>query len=143
MFGSISEDLNQLQNGINKLMGYLGLPGGSQMNLEEDVIVPMVDVKETDEAVIVIMDLPGVDRNDVDISIFDNTLRVAAERNSEKESTKRCFYTQERTYNRFERAIDLPVAIRADEARAKLENGILEITLPKEIVTTRKRVTIA
>ena len=113
------------------------------MSLEEDVIVPMVDMKETDEAVIVIMDLPGVERDEVDISIFDNTLRVVAKRNNEKESTERCYYTQERIYNRFERAIDLPVAIRADEARARLENGILEITSPKEIVTTRKRITIA
>ncbi len=112
------------------------------MNLEEDAIVPMVDVKETDEAVIVIMDLPGIDRDDVDITIFDNTLRVVAERNKELESSERCYYAQERTYSKFERAIHLPVAVKADEARARIEKGILEITLPKEIVTARKRVTI-
>jgi len=142
MVGSISEDLSQLQNGINRLMGYFGLPSWGQINLEEDVMVPMADIKETDEALIVTMDLPGIDRNDADITIFDDTLRVVAERNVEKESSESCYYKQERTYSRFERAIDLPITIKADEAKAKLENGILEITLPKEIVTTRKRISI-
>ncbi len=62
------------------------------INLEEDVIVPMADVKGTDEAVIVTMDLPGIDTNDVDITIFDNILRVVAERTNEKESSESCYY---------------------------------------------------
>ncbi len=158
------DDLRRLQKSMSKLMEDLGLSDWEsryfegmqklqkQMSdmMEEfettgpegEIMMPMADVRETDEAVIVIMDLPGVNKEDIDISVTDNELRVVAERREEKEVSEKDYHKRERTFNRFERMVALPIAVKADEAKAKLENGVLEITLPKEVVTSRKRISI-
>ncbi|MDM7912527.1 MAG: Hsp20/alpha crystallin family protein, partial [Methanotrichaceae archaeon] len=100
------------------------------------------DVKETDEAIVVTMDLPGVEKQDVDISVSDDELRVVAEKRAEKEVSEKDYHKRERTYKKFERMVKLPVAVKIEEAKAKLANGVLEITLPKEVVTAKKRISI-
>lgn len=130
-------EMQRIQKRMNEIMGEMEAP-----TVEGNVIMPMADIRETDDAVIVTMDLPGVDKNDVDISVTDNELRVVAERSEEKELSEKEYHKRERTYNRFERMVALPVAVKSDEAKAKLENGVLEVTLPKEIVTSRKRISI-
>lgn len=130
-------EMQRIQKRMNEIMGEMEAP-----TVEGNIIMPMADIRETDDAVIVTMDLPGVDKKDVDISVTDNELRVVAERSEEKELSEKEFHKRERTYNRFERMVTLPVAVKSDEAKARLENGVLEVTLPKEIVTARKRISI-
>jgi HSP20 family protein len=157
------EDLKRLQKKMNKLMEELGLSDLESKYLDEmqkiqklmgelteevetaqpeGSMMPLADVRETDEAVIVAMDLPGIDKQDVDITISEDELRVVAEKKTETEIQEKDFHKRERTFRRFERAIKLPVAVRGDEAKARLESGVLEVTLPKEAVTLRKRVSI-
>lgn len=112
-------------------------------NMGGDVKVPPADVKETEDAVIVTLDLPGIDKSDIDISVLDNELHVVAERGEDKEKSEQGYHRRERSYNRFERWIPLPVAVKAEEATAKIDNGVLTITLPKEVVTTKKRITVS
>ncbi len=142
MAGMISDDLRQLQNGMNKFMEHLGMTNWFPSNLGGDVKVPPADVKETDDAIIVTLDLPGIDKNDIDISVLDNELHIIAERNQETEGSEEGYHKRERMYNRFERWIPLPVAVKAEEATAKVDNGVLTITLPKEVVTTKKRINV-
>ncbi|MFB3765715.1 MAG: Hsp20/alpha crystallin family protein [Methanotrichaceae archaeon] len=143
MAGPISDDLQQLQNGMNKLIEQLGITNWFPANLGGDVKIPPADVKETDDAVIVTLDLPGINKEDIDISVLDNELRVVAERKEEREESDKGYHKRERAYNRFERLIPLPVAVRAEEASAKMDNGVLKVTLPKEIVTTKKRINVS
>ncbi len=110
--------------------------------MEGNSFMPLADIKETEEAVIVTMDLPGVDKQDVDISISDDELRVKAEKKEETEVSEKDYHKRERTYKRFERMVKLPVAVKIEEAKAKLESGVLEVTLPKEVVTSKKRISI-
>ncbi len=142
MAGMISDDLRQLQNGMNRFMEQLGMTNWLPSNIGGDIKVPPADVKETDEAVIVTLDLPGIDKNDIDISVMDNELHVVAERKEETEESEKSYHKHERTYNRFERWIPLPVAVKAEEATAKMDNGVLNITLPKEVVSTKKRINV-
>ncbi len=107
-----------------------------------DVMKPLADVKETDEEVIVTMDLPGMDKADVDITVAEDTLEVKAERKAEKEEKEEEFYKKERTFARFERSLTLPAEVKAEEAKASLKDGVLEVHLPKVEVTARKKVTI-
>jgi HSP20 family protein len=109
---------------------------------ESDVMVPLADVKETDESIVVSMDLPGVDKKYVEISVTDDELRVSAKRQIETEIDEKGYHKRERSYSRFERTVKMPVAVKNVEAKARLADGVLEITLPKELVTSRKRVTI-
>ncbi len=160
------EELRRLQKRMNRLMEDLGLTelesryleemqkmqkrmselmeeaGTGTVPMGESIFMPLADVKETEEAVVVTMDLPGVEKQDVDISISDDELHVVAEKKEETEVSEKDYHKRERTYKRFERMVKLPVAVKAEEAKAKLESGVLEVTLPKEVVTARKRISI-
>jgi HSP20 family protein len=159
-----AEELRKLQKRMSRLMDDLGLTNLESKYLEEmermhrrmcdlmedvetageegEVMVPLADVKETDESVVVTMDLPGVEKQEVEISIIDDELRVVAERNAETEVSEKDFHRRERIFKRFERKVRLPVSVRTEEAGAKLSDGVLEIKLPKEVITTRKRISI-
>ena len=159
-----AEELRKLQIRMNKLMEELGLDAlGSRYtdelermqrrmgdlvedvegpNLKKGVIRPLADVQETDEALVVTMDMPGVEKQDIDISVVEDELRVSGQRKSEAEVTEQDYHRRERTYSRFERRVLLPASIKSEEARATLNNGVLEITLPKASVPNRKRIVI-
>ena len=159
-----SEELKKLQKRMDRLMEELGLARIESKYLEEmermrrrlgelmeeaevgrdgeEMIEPLADVQETDGEIIVIMDLPGMDKEDVDIALSSDELSVVAQRKTETGMEEGSFHQQERSYRRFERTISLPTGVKADEAHAKLESGVLKINLPKAVVTTRKRITI-
>jgi len=109
---------------------------------QQSMIRPLADVQETDEEIIVTMDLPGIDKKDVDIVISDNDLSVVAERKTETEISEKNYHKRERTYKKFERTVSLPAGVKMESAVAKLADGVLRIAIPKEVVTTRKRITI-
>ncbi|HNU39969.1 MAG TPA: Hsp20/alpha crystallin family protein [Methanothrix sp.] len=159
-----SEELKKLQKRMDRLMEELGLARIESKYLEEmermrrrlgelmeeaevgrdgeEMIEPLADVQETDGEIIVIMDLPGMDKEDVDIALSSDELSVVAQRKTETGMEEGSFHQQERSYRRFERTISLPTGVKADEAHAKLESGVLKINIPKAVVTTRKRITI-
>jgi len=131
------DELQRLQKRMSELTDEVeGAP------LEEGKMMPLADVRETDEDVVVTMDLPGVEKGDIDITVTDNDLRVVAEREEKKEIEEKDYHRRERTYKKFERVVSLPVAVKTEEAKAKLADGVLEITLPKEAVTSRKKISI-
>jgi HSP20 family protein len=159
-----SEELKKLQKRMDRLMEELGLARIESKYLEEmermrrrlgelmeeaevgrdgeEMIEPLADVQETDGEIIVIMDLPGMDKEDVDIALSSDELSVVAQRKTETGMEEGSFHQRERSYRRFERNISLPTGVKADEAHAKLESGVLKINIPKAVVTTRKRITI-
>ena len=129
------DEMQKIQARINEITAESEAVGS-------DIMMPLADVKETDDSVVVSVDLPGIDKKDVDISVSDDELRVSATRQAQKDLEEKGYHLKERSYSRFERAIKLPVAVRSDEAKANLADGVLKITLPKEVVTSRKRITI-
>jgi HSP20 family protein len=159
-----TDELKRLQMRMNRLMEDLGLSDLESRYADEmqrmqkrisemmeeastgpvagNIFMPLADVRETEDAVVVTMDLPGVDKKDVDITVSGDDLRVAAERKAEVEMSEKDYHKRERAYSRFERIVKLPVAVKMEEAKAKLSDGVLEITLPKEVVTAKKRINI-
>jgi HSP20 family protein len=160
------DDFKRLQRRMNRLMEDIGISEPESRYMPEikrvqdkmnqliedfmaeapvrfpDVMKPLADVKETDEEVVVTMDLPGMDKGDVEISVTEDALEVKAERKTEKEEKEEEFYKKERTFARFERSLKLPAEVKADDAKASLKDGVLEVRLPKVEVTARKKVTI-
>jgi HSP20 family protein len=92
---------------------------------------PRVDMCETPEAIIVEVELPGVQREDVRIEIEGDVLHIAGERRTTAERQERNYYRQERTYGRFERQLRLPGSVDRAAIRAEFDAGILIITLPR------------
>lgn len=94
---------------------------------------PTVDMNETDAEYIIALDLPGVDKDKVEITIENGYLSISGERQTEKqtESDDQSFYRMERSFGAFERAFPLPGPIHEDQIQAKYADGVLTIRLPK------------
>ena len=93
-------------------------------------VLPSVEVSETDTAVTVSAELPGMEEKDIDVRIDQNLLTLKGEKREETES-KNGGWT-ERRYGRFDRLIPLPDGLKADEAKAVFRKGVLRIEIPKD-----------
>ena len=103
---------------------------------------PLTDVVEEDEKVIVTTDLPGVDRENIELNIKDNALVISAGKGKEEETEKEGYLRKERSFMRYYREIPLPDGVTEEGANAQLKNGVLTVTLPKTKSVTGKRIQI-
>ena len=92
---------------------------------------PDVDIRETDNEVVVKAEIPGMEQKDINISIKDSVLTLKGEKKQEKEEKEANYHRVERTYGSFTRMFTLPTTVVADKATAKYNKGVLSITLPK------------
>jgi HSP20 family protein len=104
---------------------------------------PPVEVSEADGSVVVKMVVPGVEKDQLDISVTDNTLTVRGELRKESEEKKKNFYRQEIRYGSFQRAVPLPVEVEDAGANATLKNGMLTVTLPKSKQPKARNIKVA
>ncbi len=101
--------------------------------------LPAVDIYEDDDAFVATADLPGLKKDDIEVSIEDNVLTVSGERKFEKSEGEGTFRRVERSYGTFRRSFALPRGVDAAKVEAKFEDGVLTLTLPKsEIAKSRK-----
>lgn len=89
---------------------------------------PACDIIEREREIVILVDLPGFSKDEIDVEIGENYVKIRAE---EKEKREERYVVKERMRN-FYRYIELPYKIKNEEAKAKLKNGVLEIILPKE-----------
>lgn len=94
-------------------------------------INPAVDVYEDASNVIVEMPLAGIDPNKVSIEMLDRVLNISGQSEQKTEVDEQNYYRREVRFGSFHRAIVLPRAVRADQAAAQYQDGVLKITLPK------------
>jgi HSP20 family protein len=103
---------------------------------------PALDVEETEEAFTLHVELPGVVASDVDVSLEENVLTIAGERNFYDERTADGFRRIERHFGRFHRAVRLPDRVDPDAVRASYRDGLLTITVPKAEEAKPRRIEI-
>ncbi|MCK9454078.1 MAG: Hsp20/alpha crystallin family protein [Sulfurimonas sp.] len=92
---------------------------------------PSVNTREGKEAYHVDVDLPGVKKEDIDISVEDNTLCISGKRETKEEVKEEDYYRVESSYGKFQRSFTLPENIDAENIRAACEDGVLEVIIPK------------
>jgi HSP20 family protein len=92
---------------------------------------PTVDVREENGNIIVEADLPGVKKEDVEITATDDSITLEGHTQSEKEEKKDGYYRRERRSGRFLRTLPLPVTVDAEKAQASFNDGTITVTLPK------------
>lgn len=92
---------------------------------------PKADVVETDKAIEVSVELPGLDEGDIDVSVSDDVLTIKGEKKARREDRGQGYYLSERSYGSFFRAIPLPTGVEGDKAEADFRKGVLTVTLPK------------
>ncbi len=103
---------------------------------------PLCDVSETEEEVVIVFDLAGVDANNVDLSVHGDSLCISGIRREPTTAPRRLYHQMEISYGTFEREIKLPSRVRAEEAKAVYMDGFMEIRLPKVSKTPPREVEI-
>ena len=103
---------------------------------------PAVDVTESKDAVSIKADLPGLRKEDIQLSVDGNILTIRGERKYENEEKKKDYHRIERSYGVFERRVDLGSRVDQSKIKAKYNNGVLEVALPKTEESQTKQITI-
>jgi HSP20 family protein len=106
---------------------------------EERRFTPAFDVSETDKELILRAEVPGMDKDDIDINLTDGLLSIRGEKKREHKEENENYYCIERHYGTFSRTMRLPVEVETDKIDATYKDGVLTIILPKtELVEPKK-----
>ncbi|MFA6498956.1 MAG: Hsp20/alpha crystallin family protein [Desulfurivibrionaceae bacterium] len=103
---------------------------------------PMADISETKDKLIVKAELPGLEPEDIKLSLTGNLLTIQGEKKKEKEEKDEQHYSLERYSGTFQRSFRLPVEVQEDKIEAKFDKGVLTITMPKTTKTPKKEIKI-
>ena len=108
------------------------------------MLMPKLDVAETDGEIVVSADLPGVEEKDIDVTIADDILTIKASRASDREEKEADYHLIERTSGTYQRSIRLPHADADKTIDAQFHNGVLTVKLPKaaDAATKRRRIEV-
>jgi HSP20 family protein len=134
-------DLFDLQRGINQLFdaSFAAAPG------EESALrawTPAVDVYEDENSFVIKLEIPEVNRDDVKVSLNDNTLSISGERRVENEDKRENYHRVERTYGQFYRSFTLPPNVDGAAINAQFKDGVLRLTLPKKEEAKPKQIEV-
>jgi len=105
-----------------------GWPGTT----EAGVIVPNVEIYSRKDEIVVRAEVPGLKKEDIDLTIAEDSLILKGEMKKEEEVKEEAYYTKEISYGSLARTISLPVAVQSEKAKASFKDGVLEIVLPKK-----------
>lgn len=120
-----------------------GFFGGSDENMSNRGWTPAVDIRETEDAYEVTAELPGMKKDEVEITLENNLLRLSGERSFEKDTSKESYHRMERVYGSFSRAFSLPQRVDSEKVTAAFADGILTVTVPKADEAKPRKIDIA
>ena len=120
---NMQREMNKMFDSFSRGVDEPTLPNGNWM--------PAVDVAEEDNEYVVKIELPGVNKEDVKITLESNILTIRGEKKAEKETNEKNYHRMERSYGSFLRSFTLPTTVKNDKIDAEYRDGILSITLPK------------
>jgi len=92
---------------------------------------PAVDLFEDKNEIVIKAELPGMEKENVEVKLTDHMLTIKGEKKKEEEIKEENYYRSERSYGSFIRTLELPADVHADKVKASFKNGILEVRLPK------------
>jgi HSP20 family protein len=101
--------------------------------------LPAIDLRETENELILKADLPGVKKEDLAVEVTPEAITVKGETREGREEKKEDYHCCERVWGSFERVVPLPVEVKADAAKAKFADGVLEISVPKTAAAKAKQ----
>ena len=126
------DPFRDIQSEVNRLFdNVLGRPTATSTGAGGRVWMPVVDMYETSDDLLLNFELPGVREKDISLSITGDVLTVKGERQFNQHVNDENYLHMERAYGKFERSIRLPVPVQAGRVKATYRDGMLEVTLPK------------
>ncbi len=133
-----------LQNEMNRMFQQFVRGGnGEEAGWGLHTWTPPVDIYETDEALILKAELPGISKDDVSVEIHQNTLILRGQRQHEAEVKEDKYHRVERAYGTFQRSFVLPTLVDQDKVQATYKDGVLELRLPKSEAAKPRRIAIS
>lgn len=129
-------ELTSLQNELNKV--FSGNLSSSGVNIWN----PSVDLSETKESYKIKADIPGLNKEDIDISFDDKTLTIKGHRKTNDIQEGENFYKQEISYGSFQRVVYLGQDVDHDNIKASYNNGVLELSIPKAEKNKSKKIVL-
>lgn len=133
-FGTLQREVDRLFEQFTR-----GVGGANGKTV---AIMPRTDVTETDKEIEVSAELPGLEREDVDISVNDGVLVVRGEKKAETEMKDKDYHVAERIYGSFYRALQLPPGVDPSTIQATMSKGVLKITIPKPAQSATKKIEV-
>jgi HSP20 family protein len=130
-----TEEMDRMFGGFGFDGGRFGFPALAEFTsglgeLGQAVWSPQVEIFERDGKLVVRADLPGLKKEDFKVEVVNDTLIIQGKREQAQEEERDGFYRSERSYGTFQRAIPLPEGANIEQASAKFQDGVLEITMP-------------
>jgi HSP20 family protein len=136
---ALQQDMNRLFDDFFRSFSMMPWRGFEEPAL---AFSPQLDLVEDEDNIQVSTELPGMDENDIDVSISNGTLTIRGEKQQEWEDRGANYFRRERTFGSFRRSVPLPTEVDQDQAEATCKRGVLTVTLPKTAEAKKKRITI-
>ena len=133
--------VSQMSQMLARALGLHGQPQGSG-RATATAWAPALDISERKDAYLVTVELPGVEADDLEITLEDGLLTIQGERQFTAESSEQQFHRVERRYGSFRRSITLPAHVMAEGIQASADNGVLQILVPKMEEAKPKRIQV-
>lgn len=135
--------LNQLQNEMNRLFDpSRTFANGDVADIATSEWLPAVDIKEEPQRFLIRADIPGVKAEDLDVTMEHGVLTIKGERRAEKKEEKSGYHRVERAYGTFYRRFSLPDTADANLISAKLNEGVLDVEIPKQEKVQPRRINV-
>jgi HSP20 family protein len=136
------QPLRRLRREMDDVFGRILTPTDWPGLLGDSDFMPMADATETEDALELSIEVPGMKRDDIEVSLSGSLLSIKGEKKEEKEERKGDIHLTERRFGAFQRSFRLPVEVKGEELTAKYENGVLKVTVPKAEVHPTKLIEV-
>jgi HSP20 family protein len=136
------KDIEKTRSEMDRLWDTFLFGRPKTSGLAEEEWQPAMDVSETESELVVNVEIPGMDPEDIDVSLSEGTLLIKGEKKPEAEEKEADYHLIERNYGTFIRSIPLPAGVQRDKISASYKNGILTIVLPKSEGAQKKEIKV-
>ncbi len=139
---SPAREIASLQQGINRLFEDVFSQSGDYDSETMGAWRPPVDIIDTEAAIVIFVEIPGVEKKAVAIEVKENVLAISGERTVDDAVGKGSYMRSERVFGKFARSFALPAMIPTDKITASFKDGVLKITIPKPEQEQPRKVSI-
>lgn len=138
--GKVINNSDDFQQQINRLFYYPFFQDSGVFS--GDTIIPRIDIHADAEQIYVKAELPGMEKENIDVTVEDGQLIIRGEKKQEKECNEKSYLWVERYHGTIYRAVDLPAAVDASRVKATYKNGVLDLVLPRREEDKPKQIKI-
>ena len=131
-FAMLQQEMDRLFDGFSR----------SFTGLSSRVLMPSMDLAETDKEIELTAELPGMEEKDVQLNVVDDQLTIRGEKKNRREEKEKDYHLVERSYGSFVRTVELPPGVNLDSIKAEMSKGVLKVTIPKPAPAQAKKIEV-